>query len=200
MLFYKNTIISIMLSSIVLFSYIKEHQDDLAALIEQAHLETEQIVDEEIPKADSPGEEIAERKETTELGTSEPVEEPVPAIRYMLTADERDAIERMVASEGGYCPYEFQALVAECILNGCEAEDMRPTELFSRGDFWITHPLEPTEITKQAVSDVFDKGIMPTPEKIRYYYNPEYCSSPEHESFCYVLTNCNCRFFRDWED
>ncbi len=119
--------------------------------------------------------------------------------RYEITAEERAAIECMVASEGGYCPYEFQALVAQCILNGCEAEDLRPLELFERGDFWLTHDVEPTDDTKQAVSDVFDLGVMPTDEPIRYYYNPMYCSSPAHETFCYVLTNCGCRFFKDWE-
>ncbi len=121
------------------------------------------------------------------------------AVRYQISDAERREIERIVASEGGYCDYKFQALVAECILNDCEAEDMRPLELFERGDFWITHNVEPTEVTKKAVSDVFDRGAFPTAEKIRYYYNPYYCDSPEHESFCYVLTCCDCRFFKDWE-
>lgn len=121
------------------------------------------------------------------------------AARYAISDEERGEIERIVASEGGYCPYEFQALVAECILNGCESEDMRPSELFARGDFYITHNLEPTEVTKQAVSDVFDLGVMPTHEKVRYYYNPKFCASPTHESFRYVLTSCDCRFFADWE-
>ena len=115
------------------------------------------------------------------------------------TARERREIENIVASEGGYCGYEFQALVAECILNGAEAENMRPRELFARGDFWITHDVEPTETTKKAVSDVFDLGIFPTEELVRYYYNPNYCESAMHESFCYVLTSSGCRFFKDWE-
>lgn len=120
-------------------------------------------------------------------------------VRYAITDYERDQIERMVASEGGYCPYEFQALVAECILNGAEKEGLRPTELFERGDYWITHDLEPTETTKQAVSDVFDKGMLPTDEKIFCYYNPNYCDSAAHEAQRYVLTCCDCRFFAEWE-
>ena len=118
--------------------------------------------------------------------------------RYAITDDERREIELIVASEGGYCSYEFQALVALCILNGSEAENMRPTELFERGDFWITHDVEPTEVTKQAVSDVFDLGVFPTDEPVRYYYDPDYCYSAAHESFCYVLTCEGCRFFKDW--
>lgn len=117
-------------------------------------------------------------------------------VRYAITDYERDQIERMVASEGGYCPYEFQALVAECILNGAEKDDLRPLELFARGDYWITLDLEPTETTKQAVSDVFDKGVLPTDEKIFCYYNPNYCDSAVHEAQRYVLTCCDCRFFR----
>ena len=123
-----------------------------------------------------------------------------PTAFYELTDEERAAIENIVASEGGYCPYEFQALVATCILNGCEAENMRPLEIFERGDFWLTHDVAPTEVTKKAVSDVFDFGIFPTAEKVRYYYNPNFCESPLHEQFCYVLTCCDCRFFKDWEN
>ncbi|MDE6733794.1 MAG: hypothetical protein K2J77_13085 [Oscillospiraceae bacterium] len=122
-----------------------------------------------------------------------------PAVRYAISDDERREIEHIVASEGGYCDYEFQALVALCILNGAESEGLRPSELFARGDFWLTHDVEPTETTKRAVSDVFDCGIFPTPEPVRYYYNPKYCKSDMHESFCYVLTCCDCRFFKDWE-
>lgn len=120
-----------------------------------------------------------------------------PSRCYALTGEERAAIERMVASEGGYCEYRFQALVALCILNGCEADNLRPLELFARGDFWLTHNVAPTETTKQAVSDVFDEGVMPTVEPIRYYYNPNFCSSAAHESKTYVLTCCECRFFKD---
>lgn len=124
----------------------------------------------------------------------------VAPVRYAITDYERDQIERMVASEGGYCPYEFQALVAECILNGAEKDGLRPLELFERGDYWMTHDLEPTETTKQAVSDVFDRGIMPTEEKIFCYYNPNYCDSAAHEAQRYVLTCCDCRFFAEWDD
>lgn len=122
-----------------------------------------------------------------------------PGVRYAISDDERREIERIVASEGGYCGYEFQALVALCILNGAESEGLRPSELFARGDFWLTHDVEPTETTKRAVSDVFDRGIFPTQEPVRYYYNPKFCKSDMHESFCYVLTCCDCRFFKDWE-
>lgn len=128
---------------------------------------------------------------------SEESSEPELPARYELTSEERRAVEKMVASEGGYCEYRFQALVAECILNGCEADDLRPLELFARGDFWLTHDVAPTDTTRQAVSDVFDKGIMPTAGKVRYYYNPAYCESSMHESMCYVLTCCGCRFFKD---
>lgn len=132
-----------------------------------------------------------------ELSAASTTETSEPTARYPLTSEERTAIERMTASEGLWCGYDFQALVAECILNGCEAENMRPLDLFARGDFWITHDLEPSEETRRAVSDVFDKGIIPTTEKVRYYYNPNYCTSAAHESKVYVLTCCECRFFKD---
>lgn len=138
--------------------------------------------------------EIPPCNEVSETSTAKASE---PTARYSLTIEERTAIERIVASEGLWCGYDFQALVAECILNGCEAENMRPLDLFERGDFWITHDLEPSEETRRAVSDVFDEGIFPTAEKVRYYYNPNYCTSAVHESKTYVLTCCECRFFKD---
>lgn len=118
--------------------------------------------------------------------------------RYRLTEDERREIERIVASEGGYCEYRFQALVAQCILNGAERDNVRPSELFARGDFYITHNVEPTEVTKQAVSDVFDKGEFQTAERVMYYYNPDYGFSSAHEAKRYVLTCCGCSFFTEW--
>lgn len=121
-----------------------------------------------------------------------------PAVRYAISDEERREIERIVASEGGYCEYRFQALVAQCILNGAERDKVRPSELFERGDFYITHNVEPTDITKKAVSDVFDKGEFRTTERVMYYYNPDYCSSAAHESKRYVLTCCGCRFFTEW--
>ena len=59
--------------------------------------------------------------------------------RYRLTEDERREIERIVASEGGCCPYEFQALVAQCFLNICELDELRPLEVLERGDFWLVY-------------------------------------------------------------
>lgn len=121
-----------------------------------------------------------------------------PAVRYAISDEERREIERIVASEGGYCEYRFQALVAQCILNGAERDNVRPSELFARGDFYITHNVEPTEVTKQAVSDVFDKGEFQTAERVMYYYNPDYGFSSAHEAKRYVLTCCGCRFFTEW--
>lgn len=118
------------------------------------------------------------------------------APRYALTADERREIERIVASEGGCCSYEFQALVAETFLNICERDGLRPPEVLERGNFWLVYDVEPNEVTKKAVSDVFDKGILPTDEPIIAYYNPSACDSQWHESLCYVLTCAGCRFFK----
>lgn len=123
-----------------------------------------------------------------------------PEPRYRITDEERREIERIVASEGGYCEYRFQALVAQCILNGAERDNVRPSKLFERGDFYITRNVEPTEVTKRAVSDVFDKGVFPTNERVMYYYNPQYCNSAAHESKRYILTCCGCRFFAEWGD
>lgn len=147
---------------------------------------------EQTPKAASP-----EKTESTESSESAESAERIEP-RYRITDEERREIERIIASEGGYCEYRFQALVAQCILNGAERDNVRPSNLFARGDFYITHNVEPTEVTKQAVSDVFDKGEFPTTECVMYYYNPDYCSGAAHETKRYVLTCCGCRFFTEW--
>lgn len=182
----------------------KENLQSQAVSVENyTPLETTTSIAETLPPLSTEKEATTSKKSPKDEQISETVGETpksdAPNVRYALTGEERREIERMIASEGGYCPYEFQALVATCILNICEADELRPLEVFERGDFWITHNIAPTETTKQAVSDVFDKGILPTEEKIRAYYNPNYCSSPYHETLCYVLTSSDCRFFKCWE-
>ena len=119
--------------------------------------------------------------------------------RYPISAEERAAIERIAASEGGYCGYRYQALVAAVILNICERDNIRPLEVFERGDLRLTHNVAPDETTRRAVSDVFDFGILPTDEPIIAYYAPQYCVSEWHESLCFVTEECGNRFFKLWD-
>ena len=50
-------------------------------------------------------------------------------IRYPLTRGERDLVERVVMAESGGESYKGQMLVAQCILNACEIDCIRPAEV-----------------------------------------------------------------------
>lgn len=78
-------------------------------------------------------------------------------VRYALTAAERDTVERVVMAEAGAEPHEGQIAVAQCILNACEREDMRPDEIVIEYKYTDMRP-NPTDEVKAAVSAVFDYG------------------------------------------
>ena len=117
-------------------------------------------------------------------------------VRYALTAAERDTVERVVMAEAGAEPYEGQIAVAQCILNACEREDMRPDEIVIKYQYTEKRP-EPTDAVKAAVSAVFDYGETVTDREILYFYAPELCESEWHEAQEYVMTVGGHRFFEE---
>ena len=116
--------------------------------------------------------------------------------RYALTAAERDTVERVVMAEAGAEPYEGQVAVAQCILNACELEDMRPDEIVIEYQYTDKRPT-PTDEVKAAVSAVFDYGETVTDAEILYFYAPALCESEWHESQIYVMTIGGHRFFEE---
>lgn len=117
-------------------------------------------------------------------------------VRYVLTAAERDTVERVVMAEAGAEPYEGQIAVAQCILNACEREDMRPDEIVVEYQYTDKRP-EPTNEVKAAVSAVFNNGETVTDREILYFYAPELCESEWHETQEYVMTVGGHRFFEE---
>ena len=117
-------------------------------------------------------------------------------IRYALTAAERDTVERVVMAEAGAEPYEGQIAVAQCILNACERENMRPDEIVIKYQYTDMRP-EPTDAVKAAVSAVFDYGETVTDREILYFYAPALVESEWHESQEYVMTVGGHRFFEE---
>lgn len=116
--------------------------------------------------------------------------------RYALTAAERDTVERVVMAEAGAEPYEGQIAVAQCILNACELEDMRPDEIVTEYQYTDNRP-DPTDEVKAAVSAVFDDGETVTDAVILYFYAPALVDSEWHESQSYVMTIGGHRFFEE---
>ena len=117
-------------------------------------------------------------------------------VRYELTAAERDTVERVVMAEAGAELYEGQIAVAQCILNACEHEDIRPDEIVTEYQYTDKRP-NPTDEVKAAVSAVFDYGETVTDREILYFYAPALVDSEWHETQEYVMTVGGHRFFEE---
>lgn len=140
---------------------------------------------------------VEDTKAETETTTEpKPVLQSTANIRYTLTADERDEIERVVMAEAGAEPYIGQMAVAQCILNACEQEDKRPLEIVRSFGYTAARP-EPSDEVKKAVAKVFDDGETATDREILYFYAPALCQSLWHESQTYVCTIGGHRFFEE---
>ena len=116
-------------------------------------------------------------------------------IRYPLTPQERDLVERVVMAESGGESYKGQMLVAQCILNACEIDGIRPAEVIRKYVYAKARP-EPSDSVKRAVSAVFDKGEQVTDEPIVYFYAPRMVKSEFHESQVFCIEEGGHRFFK----
>jgi len=119
--------------------------------------------------------------------------------RYNLTETERDLVERVVMAESGGESYKGQMLVAQCILNACEIDGIRPAKVIKKYVYAKARP-EPSDSVKRAVSAVFDKGETVTDEPIVYFYAPALVKSEFHESQRFVLAEGNHKFFAKREE
>lgn len=116
--------------------------------------------------------------------------------RYNLTDSERDLVERVVMAESGGESYEGQILVAQCILNACEIDGIRPAKVIKKYVYAKGRP-KPTDSVVKAVMAVFDKGETVTDEAIVYFYAPKVVKSKFHESQEFVCEVGNHRFFTE---
>lgn len=119
-----------------------------------------------------------------------------PPLRYELTDDERDTVERVVMAEAGGECYEGQMLVAQCILNASEKTGQRPPEAVKTFSYTRNRP-EPTQSVEDAVAAVFDDGEAVTDELVLYFYNPALVRSDFHESQIFVIEVGGHRFFAE---
>jgi len=114
--------------------------------------------------------------------------------RYSLTDAERDLVERVVMAESGGESCEGQMLVAQCILNACEIDGIRPAEAIKRYAYAKGRP-KPTDSVIRAVSAVFDRGEQVTDEPIIYFYAPAMVKSKFHERQRFICEVGGHRFF-----
>ncbi|WP_339060053.1 hypothetical protein [Tepidibacillus marianensis] len=135
---------------------------------------------------------VIEEPTATPIVTPE-LEEPV---RYELTAEERDLIERVVTAEAVGEPFAGQIAVAQCILNACEKDGIRPLEVLTKYKYTKSRP-EPEGTVPEAVAAVFDDGWYVTTEPILYFYAPDRATSDWHESQNFVIEINGHRFFTE---
>lgn len=121
-------------------------------------------------------------------------ETTTPAPYYPLTDADRDLIARVVMAEAGGEDYDGQRLVAQCILNVCLMDGISPDEAIAEYGYTSSRP-DPSESVLEAVSAVFDRHDVVTPELIVWFYNPSACYSAWHESQTFVIQHGNHRFF-----
>lgn len=117
-------------------------------------------------------------------------------VRYELSADERDLVDRVVTAEARDEPYEGQMLVCQCILNACENLGKRPADIVRIYKYATARPA-PTDSVKRAVVAVFDKGERVTDEAIIYFYAPKMVKSAFHESQRFVIEVAGHKFFAE---
>jgi hypothetical protein len=136
--------------------------------------------------------------------TSEPIDEYVPVVifpeeetvRYKLTEEERWVVASVVTAEAAGEPYMGKVAVAQCILQACENDGIRPTEAVVTYRYAKSRP-EPTEEAMRAVEAVFDRGEVATDEPIIYFYAPALVYSEWHETQVYVMTISGHKFFKE---
>lgn len=116
--------------------------------------------------------------------------------RYALTDAERLEIAQVITAEAEGEPFAGKVAVAQCILQTCEDDGIRPSEVLAKYSYSKRRP-DPTEEALEAVEAVFDFGIVATSEPIKYFYAPALCQSDWHESQVYVLTINNHKFFKE---
>jgi len=162
-------------------------QQDIAALQTTADIQAQDI--EQLTK------EIAQLKaQQTKPPEAQKTSRSADRPRYNLTETERDLVERVVMAESGGESYKGQMLVAQCILNACEIDGIRPAKAIKKYAYAKARP-EPSDSVKRAVSAVFDKGETVTDEPIVYFYAPALVRSEFHESQIFAIEEGGHKFF-----
>ena len=121
--------------------------------------------------------------------------EAMPPEAYILSAEERDLVERVVEAEAGNHSFYGKCAVALCIRNGCEIDDLRPEKCIET--FRYAEPRKTaSEDVKRAVSAVFDEGFKVTELPILYFYDTAGgFVSKWHETQVYCLSIDSHKYF-----
>ena len=116
--------------------------------------------------------------------------------RYDITDAERWELASAITAEAAGEPFAGKVAVAQCMLQACEDDGIRPGEALKKYGYSKSRP-EPCDEALKAVQAVFDHGDRATTEPIKYYYAPALVYSDWHETQSYVVTINNHRFFKE---
>ena len=123
-------------------------------------------------------------------------EAPEAESRFPITEAERWEIASTVTAEAGGEPFAGMMAVAQCILQSCEDDGIRPTEALVVYSYTPNRP-EPTADALEAVRAVFDCGQVVSKAPIKYFYAPALVTSEWHESQIYVMTINGHKFYAE---
>ena len=118
--------------------------------------------------------------------------------RYELTDKERLTLAQVVEAEAAGEPYAGKIAVAQCILQSCEDDSIRPDVAVRKYGYSSERPTA-SQDSLDAVQAVFDFGEVATAEPIKYFYAPDKTKSKWHETQDYVLTINGHKFFKEAE-
>ena len=116
--------------------------------------------------------------------------------RYTITDEERYDLASAITAEATGEPFAGKVAVAQCVLQACEDDGIRPNEALEKYKYSSNRP-EPADESLAAVAAVFDFGHVATSEPIKYFYAPDLVTSIWHESQTYVMTINNHKFFKE---
>ena len=159
-----------------------------AAASDPEETEAAEVVEEEII---APSPEAMEETETSE----EPEYIYTDGSGYVLTDEERTAVECAVMMEAGGEGRRGQMMVAQSILDGAQRNDFSVIDMISLYSVCSTYHANVTEEVKESVSLVFDDGVRVTEQRTDLWYNPSVVKSLWHEEQQYVITVGSHRFF-----
>lgn len=118
---------------------------------------------------------------------------------YEITPEEYDLIAHTIMCEVGSADPRAAILVAQCILNACMIDGIRPAEAVERYQYADYPAGDPTSAVYEAIQDVFEHGNTITDEPILFFYSP--ANMPDgvsrwHETQTFVIEYGGHRYFK----
>lgn len=128
-----------------------------------------------------------------------PEPEADPAPFYEITPEEYDLIAHTIMCEVGGADPQAAMLVAQCILNACMIDGIRPAEAVDRYQYADYPTADPAAAVYGVIQDVFERGYTITNEPIMFFYSP--ANMPDgvsrwHETQTFVIEYGGHKYFK----